>query len=218
MDERDHLLRTPGFKSLGSRREGRHRSTLGQNHLPTGYTAAVYPTPSSSSSSSSGAQRKGMQYGSGNLQIPKVECQLAAKYVTSRPIDLPTVPEKTKVDEETNRILGNMELEKQTCEEDYCSNFDDQVYSISLVEVWMKGYEKDVKKLKTMGFKDDINSLAFAALPVLSTIPNSDVLDNLTTFCTNYNQMKGMGFSPSTIFGSLVKHKNNLEASVTDNL
>merc|ERR1712032_1769389 len=159
MDERDHLLRTPGFKSLGSRREGRHRSTLGQNHLPTGYTAAVYPT-----SSSSGAQRKGMQYGSGNLQIPKVECQLAAKYVTSRPID-------------------------------YCSNFDDQVYSISLVEVWMKGYEKDVKKLKTMGFKDDINSLAFAALPVLSTIPNSDVLDNLTTFCTNHNQMKGMGFS-----------------------
>merc|ERR1711959_114559 len=146
-----------GFKSLGSRREGRHRSTLGGT-LPTGYTAAVYPTPSSSSSSS-GAQRKGMQYGSGNLQIPKVECQLAAKYVTSRPIDLPIVPEKTKV-------------EKQTCEEDYCSNFEDQVYSISLVEVWMKGYEKDVKKLKTMGFKDDIISLAFAALPVLSTIPN----------------------------------------------
>merc|ERR1712039_208625 len=184
---------------------------MGGVTLPTGYTAAVYPTPSSSSSSS-GAQRKGMQYGSGNLQIPKVECQLAAKYVTSRPIDLPIVPE------ETNRILGNMELEKQTCEEDSCSNFEDQVYSISLVEVWMKGYEKDVKKLKTMGFKDDIISLAFAALPVLSTIPNSDVLDNLTTFCTNYNQMKGMGFSPSTIFGSLVKHKNNLEASVTDNL
>ena len=156
-----------------------------------------------------------MQYGSGNLQVPKVECQLAAKYVTSKPIDLQTVPEKTEVDGETARILESMELEKQTCEEDYCTEFEDQVYSISLVEVWMKGYEQDVKKLKEAGFSDDLISLAFAALPVLSTIPNADVVDNLSTFCTNFSQMKGMGFSPATIFGSLVKHRNNLEASIT---
>ena len=48
----------------------------------------------------------------------------------------------------------SMELEKQTCEEDYCTEFEDQVYSISLVEVWMKGYEQDVKKLKEAGFSD----------------------------------------------------------------
>ena len=119
------------------------------------------------------------------------------------------------MDGDTARILESMELEKQTCEEDYCTEFEDQVYSISLVEVWMKGYEQDVKKLKEAGFSDDLISLAFAALPVLSTIPNADVVDNLSTFCTNFSQMKGMGFSPATIFGSLVKHRNNLEASIT---
>ncbi|QDZ20148.1 hypothetical protein HOP50_03g26670 [Chloropicon primus] len=157
-----------------------------------------------------------MQYGSGTIQLPAVECQLAAKYVTSRPIDLPTVPEKTQVDEETARILESMDLEKQTCDEDYCCDYEDQVYSISLVEVWMKGYETDVKKLREAGFSDQVVSLAFAALPVLSTLPNADVLDSLSNFCTNFEQMKGMGFSQAAIFGSLIKHKNNLEASITE--
>ena len=158
-----------------------------------------------------------MQYGgSGTVKVPNIECQLAAKYVTSRPVDLPTVPAKTEVDEETNRILESMELENQICEEDHCTNYEDQVYSISLVEVWMKGYENDVKKLKSMGFSDELIALAFTALPVLSTIPNSDLLKNLTNFCTNFNQMKGMGFSQATIVGSLIKHRNDLEHSISE--
>jgi hypothetical protein len=80
----------------------------------------------------------------------------------------------------------------------------------------MKGYEDDVKKLVDMGFTDEVIALAFAALPVLSTIPNSDLTKNLATFCTNFNQMKGMGFSQSNIVGSLIKHRNNLEASISE--
>ena len=110
-----------------------------------------------------------------------------------------------------------MELEKQTVEEDYCSQFEDQVYSISLVEVWMKGYENDVKKLKELGFPDDLISLAFAALPMLSTQnPRSGNVESLSTFCSNFNQVKGMGFSQAAIFGSLIKHKNNLNDAITN--
>merc|ERR1711977_35646 len=220
MGEDSGWRRAPAFKSLSSLREGRFRQTLGVSN-DSRVSSSFVGGPAGNASRGlrqtrrSGGGQDAMQYGSGSLQMPQVECQLAAKYVTSRPIDLPTVPEKTEVDEETARILESMELEKQTCEEDYCTDFEDQVYSISLVEVWMKGYENDVKKLKEAGFSDQVISLAFAALPILSTIPNSDALDSLSAFCTNFDQMKGMGFSQAAIFGSLIKHKNNLEASIT---
>ncbi len=70
-------------------------------------------------------------------------------------------------------------------------------------------------RLKELGFSEDLVSLAFAALPSLSTIPNTTVIDNLSTFCTNFNQMKGMGFSQATIFGALLANRNNLETSIT---
>ena len=67
-----------------------------------------------------------------------------------------------------------------------------------------------------MGFSDEVIALAFTALPVLSTMPNADLTKNLASFCTNFNQMKGMGFSQASIVGSLIKHRNNLEASISE--
>ncbi len=112
-DERDgesSYLRAPAFKSLGSQREGRHRQTLGlssqkSGHLDGHISRKFYAGQTSPKGSGD------MQYGSGNLNLPTVECQLASKYVTSRPIDLPTVPAKTELDDETNRILEDMALE-----------------------------------------------------------------------------------------------------------
>ena len=69
-------------------------------------------TTGSLQNNSATMQNASMQYGgSGTVKIPNMECQLAAKYVTSKPVDLPTVPAKTEIDEETNRILENMDLE-----------------------------------------------------------------------------------------------------------
>ena len=81
---------------------------------------------------------------------------------------------------------------------------------ISLVEV-DEGLRAGREELKEAGFSDDRSPRR--SPPVLSTIPNADVVDNLSTFCTNFSQMKAWG-SPRHHL-RLVKHRNNLEASIT---
>ncbi len=90
-----------------------------------------------------------MRSNSGNWKVPKMRCQLAAKYVASKPVALPEMPQKTQFDAQTLSIIESAEVENKVLGknvEDDTKAFHDDMCAIVLEQGWTKEFEAERRK------------------------------------------------------------------------
>lgn len=90
-----------------------------------------------------------MRSNSGNWKVPKMRCQLAAKYVASKPVALPEMPQKTQFDAQTLSIIESAEVENKVLGkivEDDAKAFHDDMCAIVLEQGWTKEFEAERRK------------------------------------------------------------------------
>jgi len=161
-----------------------------------------------------------MRSNSGNWKVPKMRCQLAAKYVASKPVALPEMPQKTQFDAQTLSIIESAEVENKVLGknvEDDAKAFHDDMCAIVLEQGWAKEFEAERRKLKELGYSDEDVAMALMVVPNMAgngARGERPSLDDLTAFLENRRKMQGMGFSKQAICGALMEFKNDLEDAV----